>query len=100
MKILKLLNKTFLSILVIFFIFIQNSNSDDQPVDIWNIDKSKINGNNNENINQKAENENLNQISTIDTIILEPQSPIKEIEFDQNLNSKKVEHTIADLPRL
>ena len=90
MKILKLLNNIFLSILVIFFIFIQNSNSDDQPVDIWNIDKSKINGNNNENINQKAENENLNQISTIDTIILEPQSPIKEIEFDQNLNSKKV----------
>ena len=90
MKILKLLNNIFLSILVIFFIFIQNSNSDDQPVDIWNIDKSKINGNNNENINQKAENENLNQISTIDTINLEPQSPIKEIEFDQNLNSKKV----------
>ena len=90
MKILKLLNNIFLSILVIFFIFIQNSNSDDQPVDIWNIDKSKINENNNENINQKAENENLNQISTIDTINLEPQSPIKEIEFDQNLNSKKV----------
>ena len=90
MKILKLLNNIFLSILVIFFVFIKNSNSDDQPVDIWNIDKSKVNQNNNDNINQKAENENSNQISSEDAINLEPQNPIKVIEFDQNLNSKKV----------
>ncbi len=90
MKILKLLNNIFLSILVIFFVFIKSSNSDDQPVDIWNIDKSKVNQNNNENINQKAENENSNQISSEDAINLEPQNPIKVIEFDQNLNSKKV----------
>ncbi len=90
MKTLKLLNNIFLSILVIFFVFIKSSNSDDQPIDIWNIDKSNVNQNDNQDINQKADNENLNQISTIDTINLEPQNPIKVVEFDQNLNSKKV----------
>ena len=90
MKILKLLNNIFLLILVIFFILIKSSNSDDQPIDIWNIDKSNVNQNHSEDINRKSKNENLNQISTIDALNLEPQSPIKVIEFDQNLNSKKV----------
>ena len=43
MKILRLLNKTFLSILISLFFIISNSYAEDQPVDIWNIDKSKIN---------------------------------------------------------
>ena len=42
MKILKLLNKTYLSILIIFFFSIVNSLSQDEPVDIWNIDKEQI----------------------------------------------------------
>ena len=42
MKILKLLNKTYLSILIIFFFSIVNSFSQDEPVDIWNIDKEQI----------------------------------------------------------
>ena len=32
----------------------------------------------------------MNQISTLNTINLEPQSSIEEVEFDQNLNSKKI----------
>ena len=42
MKILKLLNKTYLSILIIFFFSIVNALSQDEPVDIWNIDKEQI----------------------------------------------------------
>ena len=42
MKILKLLNKTYLSILIIFFFSIVNSFSENEPVDIWNIDKEQI----------------------------------------------------------
>ena len=42
MKILKLLNKTYLSILIIFFFSIVNSFSQDEPVDIWNIDKEQL----------------------------------------------------------
>ena len=92
MRILKLLNKIFLSILIIFTLFIRSSYSEEQPVDIWNIDKSKIdqsNKNDTGNINKKFKNENLNQISTLNTINLTSQSSIEEVEFDQNLNSKK-----------
>ena len=42
MKILKLLNKTYLSILIIIFFSIVNSFSENEPVDIWNIDKKEI----------------------------------------------------------
>ena len=93
MKTLKLLNKAFLSILVILLFFVRTLHSEEQPVDIWNIDKSKLNqksGNDNEETNQKIKNENLNQSSTFDVLKLEPQNPIKEIKFDQNLNSKKI----------
>ena len=93
MRILKLLNKILLSILIIFIIFVRSSYSEEQPVDIWNIDKSKIdqsNKNDTGDINQKFKNENLNQISTLKTINLEPQNSIEQVEFDQNLNSKKI----------
>ena len=42
MKILKLLNKTYLSILIILFFSTVNSFSENEPVDIWNIDKEQI----------------------------------------------------------
>ena len=42
MKILKLLNKVYLSIVVISLFLGLNSHAEDQPVDIWNIDKKKI----------------------------------------------------------
>ena len=42
MKILKLLNKKYLSIITIFFLFGLNSYAEDSPVDIWNIDKDKL----------------------------------------------------------
>ena len=42
MKILKLLNRTYLSILIIFSFLIVNSFSENEPVDIWNIDKEQI----------------------------------------------------------
>ena len=42
MKILKLLNKTYLSILIILFFSTMNSFSENEPVDIWNIDKEQI----------------------------------------------------------
>ena len=42
MKILKLLNKKNLSIIVISLIFPFLSIAEDEPVDIWNIDKKEI----------------------------------------------------------
>ena len=61
MKILKLLNKFFLSILVTFFTLFGITYSEEQPVDIWNIDKSKLNQNNvndNDVSNEIIKNEN------------------------------------------
>ena len=93
MKILKLLNKFFLSILVTFFTLFGITYSEEQPVDIWNIDKSKLNQNNvndRDVSNEINENENSNQSLTLDTLKLEPQSPIKEVNFEQNLNSSEI----------
>ena len=40
MKILKLLNKKYLSILIAFFlIFFSNTYAEDEPVDIWDLEK-------------------------------------------------------------
>ena len=41
MKISKLLNKKNSIFLILFFLFSFNSYAEDEPVDIWNIDKSK-----------------------------------------------------------
>ena len=67
MKILKLLNKLFLSILVTFFTLFGITYSEEQPVDIWNIDKSKLDQNNvndNDKPNEITKDENSNQILT------------------------------------
>ena len=93
MKILKLLNKFFLSILVTFFTLFVITYAEEQPVDIWNIDKSKLNQNNvndRDVSNEINKNENSNQSLTLDTLNLEPQSPIKEVNFEQNLNSSEI----------
>ena len=40
MKILKLLNKKYLSIFIVFFCyFLSNLRAEDEPVDIWNLEK-------------------------------------------------------------
>ena len=91
MKILRLLNKISLSILISLFIISGNIHSEEQPVDIWNIDESKIDQNKKgENTKQNIENENLSQNLVTDTLKIEPQKSITEIELDQNLNSNKV----------
>ena len=42
MRILKLLNKKHLSIVIIFLTSILSLNAEDQPVDIWNIEKKIV----------------------------------------------------------
>ena len=42
MKILKLLNNKYLSILLIIFFIAYNVKAEDEPIDIWNIDQNKI----------------------------------------------------------
>ena len=68
MKILRLLNNSYLSILLIIFLLSYKALAEDQPVDIWNIDQNKIKeniSNNNQN-DIKISDEQNNQPSIYD----------------------------------
>ncbi len=89
MKILKLLNKTFLSILIIFSFSIANSFSENEPVDIWNIDK--------EQIQENSENKELiltteSELGTekINIFDIQTQKRSDSIKVDETLNSKEI----------
>ena len=89
MKILKLLNKTYLSILIIIFFSIVDSFSQDEPVDIWNIDK--------EQIQENSENKELISISEseletekIDVFNMQTKDRSDSIKVDETLNSKEI----------
>ena len=89
MKILKLLNKTFLSILIIFSFLIVNSFSENEPVDIWNIDK--------EQIQKKSENKEPISITQseletekIDVFNMQTKNRSDSIKVDETLDSKEI----------
>ena len=89
MKILKLLNKGYLSILIIFVFSIVNSFSQDEPVDIWNIDK--------EQIQENPENKELISITEsdletekIDVFNMQIKNNSDLIKVDETLNSKEI----------
>ena len=75
MKILRLLNKRHFSIILVLFLGL-NVFAEEQPVDIWNIDKEKIE--NNSSISISTEDNNLENKS-------EPTSNI----YKMQVNKKK-----------
>ena len=82
MKKLELLNKNYLSIILIFFLFGYSSNSQ-EPVDIWNLEKKKtdeIKKNNGKNNTQNSIYEMQSQKKTL-----------LSIEEDEALTSKEIE---------
>ena len=86
MKILKLLNKKYLSIIFIFFFIISNSYSN-EPVDIWNLEEKKLD-------QQTIINENnLEELSPINSIYesQNKKNTISDIQEDETLLSKKIE---------
>ncbi len=89
MKILKLLNKTYLSILIIFFFSIVNSFSQDEPVDIWNIDKEQIQENS-ENKEFISITESEIETEKIDVFNMQTKDRSDSIKFDESLNSKEI----------
>ncbi len=89
MKTLKLLNKNYLSILVILFFSMVNSFSENEPVDIWNIDK--------EQIKKNSENKELITITEsdlksekIDVFKMQTKDSLDPIKVDETLNSKEI----------
>ena len=89
MKILKLLNKTFLSILIIFSFSIANSFSENEPVDIWNIDKEQIQENS-ENKELISITESELETEKIDVFNMQTKDRSDTIKVDETLNSKEI----------
>ena len=89
MKILKLLNKTFLSILIIFSFSIANSFSENEPVDIWNIDKEQIQENS-ENKELISITESELETEKIDVFNMQTKKRSDSIKVDETLNSKEI----------
>ena len=87
MKISKLLNKKSSIYLIIFFLFSFNLYAQDEPVDIWNIDKSKTDDQaiTEEKVESTELNEEIVEQKTIDTEDLKIKN---EILLDQKLESK------------
>ena len=86
MRILKLLNKKYFSIIIIFLLSSVNVIAEDQPIDIWNIDKKAI--------ETKSEAISSNEITgvTAESNIYNMQADKKKssIKLDQELASKEI----------
>ena len=86
MRILKLLNKKYFSIIIIFLLSSVNVIAEDQPIDIWNIDKKAI--------ETTSEDISSNEITgvTAESNIYNMQADKKKssIKLDQELASKEI----------
>ena len=89
MKILKLLNNKYLSILLLIFLSIFNANAEDKPIDIWNIDENEIEESsisNNQN-NLETNNTEISQPSIFD---LQSEKEIETVQVSSDLNSQEI----------
>ena len=88
MKILKLLNSKYLSIIFTVLLFNISIQAEEQPIDIWNIDKKEIeedlksdNSNTEENVVKKESQSSIYKMQS--------QKQINSIQVDLTLNSKE-----------
>ena len=90
MKILKLLNNYYFSILLIILFLCFNSKAEDKPIDIWNIDKEEAEqskpSKTESNENTFDEKEKISSIYD-----LQSQKNINLVEVDSSLDSQEVE---------
>ena len=125
MKILKLLNSNYLSILLIIFLLSFNAKAEDEPVDIWNIDQNKIeetksknNQNNSEIVDEqttKSSIYNLRSQKEIDTVqmdsslvsqevkiigLYDPQDYDLKIDLWSNSNGDQLKYIFSNLAKL
>ena len=85
MKILKSLNKKFFFIFFTYLVFLNPIYAEDNPIDIWNIEKKE-----NETVKETVTSEgdsNKDQVSVFD---MQSDKTTDSIELDKNLISKKV----------
>ena len=89
MKILKLLNNNYLPIIVIIFLFTFKLNAEDKPIDIWNIDQSKIEENQS-NIGQNNLENNKETSSQTSIFDLQSGKETEGIQISSSLNSQEI----------
>ena len=85
MKTLKLLNRKYLLIIFINFFLCSSINAEDQPIDIWNVDKKekeKVSSNDSLIVNDN------NQISEPSIYDLQSNNLTDSVKVDLTLNSK------------
>ena len=82
MRILKLLNKKYFSIIIIFLLSSVNVIAEDQPIDIWNIDK-------------KAIETTSEAISSNEIIGVTAESNIYNMQADKKKSSIKLDQELA-----
>jgi hypothetical protein len=89
MRILKLLSKKFLSIIPILFLLGPHSYAEEKPIDIWDIDKKKIEEISSSNIlnSKKNKNERTNKSSIYN---MQSQKKLNTVSVDVALNSKDI----------
>ena len=91
MKILKLLNKKYFSIILVLLL-IAPSYSEEQPVDIWNIDKKKIEEQSLKNNSQNSQEEEIEIKDNSDSNIYDMQSQkeVSVINLEEKLDTKEI----------
>ena len=89
MKILKLLNKIYLTIITIFFLISPSSFAENEPVDIWNIDKKEIKENS-KNVGEKNDTKINPKSININVFNTQLKNKNNLIKVDNFLNSKEV----------
>ena len=87
MKTLKLLNRKYLLIIFIYFFLCVDINSEEQPIDIWNVDKEEIEQ---ESLNDSIVVNDDNQISEPSIYDLQSNDQMDTVEVDSTLNSKEL----------
>ena len=90
MKILKLLNKK--NFLILFFLFFTSiANTEEKPVDIWNIDKKEIEEKNTTNNSEISNGENILQESIEPSVFgMQNQNQKSIINLDEKFDTKEI----------
>ncbi len=89
MKILRLLNKKYLSIILIIIFFNTDVSSEDKPIDIWNINEEQVDSIDSKDISLSTESENKS-IQESSIYGLQSQKQIDTVEVDSKLFSKEI----------
>ena len=89
MKTLRLLNRSLFFALLFYFISI-NTHAEDQPVDIWNIEKKQIENNSSPNERTSIEDSNVKKKLESEIYKMQSQKKTDSIELDQSLKTQNI----------